>query len=84
MLTGLASRLARLVVQYCVDVQHGETVAIEGSTEALPLINEVYREVLRAGCLSILGEFRLSVAHSQVTSYLPRCLNAPTTGAHIV
>jgi aminopeptidase len=45
----LASKLARLVVQYSVDVQKGETVVIAGSTEAIPLMNELYREVLRAG-----------------------------------
>jgi len=45
----LAAKLANLVVHYSVGVQKGETVLILGSTEAIPLINEIYRETLRAG-----------------------------------
>jgi len=45
----LAARLAALVVRYSLAVQKGESVAIIGSTEAAPLINEIYRETLRAG-----------------------------------
>ena len=45
----LESKLARLVVQYSVAVEEGQTVVIAGSTEAIPLINELYRETLRAG-----------------------------------
>jgi aminopeptidase len=45
----LANRLARLVVHYSIAVQKGNTVLIMGSTEAIPFINELYRETLRAG-----------------------------------
>jgi aminopeptidase len=43
------SKQAKLCVKYCVDVQKGESVLIWGPVEAIPLINEIYREVLRAG-----------------------------------
>lgn len=49
MVNDLASRLARLLVQYSVNVQRGEVLYIEGSSEAIPLLNEIYRETLRAG-----------------------------------
>lgn len=45
----VASRLAKLVVQYSVAVKKGETVLILGSTEAIPFMNELYREALLAG-----------------------------------
>ena len=45
----LPSKLARLVVHYSLDVKKGQMVAIQGSTEATPLIKELYREILRAG-----------------------------------
>ena len=48
-LLDLPSRLAKLVVSYSLNVQKGEMVAMQGSTEAIPLIKELYREILRAG-----------------------------------
>jgi aminopeptidase len=45
----LPSKLAELVVQYSLEVKKGQMVAIQGSTEAVPLIKELYAEVLRAG-----------------------------------
>lgn len=41
--------LARIVVEYCVEVQPKNRVAIIGFAEAAPLIKELYREVLKAG-----------------------------------
>jgi aminopeptidase len=43
------SNLARIVVEYCVEVQPSNRVAIIGYAEAAPLIKELYREVLKAG-----------------------------------
>ena len=43
------SRWAKTLVNYCLDVKPGETVQINATPAAEPLINEVYREVLRAG-----------------------------------
>ena len=43
------SKQAKLCVNYCVEVQKGQSVLIQGSAETIPLINEIYREVLRAG-----------------------------------
>ena len=35
----MATRLAKLVVQYSAEVKTGETVVIQGSTESIPLMN---------------------------------------------
>ena len=42
-------RLASVLVGYSTGIQPGELVAIEGTVVALPLITEVYRQVLAAG-----------------------------------
>lgn len=41
--------LARLLTEYCVDVQPGDRVAVMGSTLAEPLMLALMREILRAG-----------------------------------
>ena len=43
------SRWATTLVNYCLDVKPDETVQINATPAAEPLVNEVYREVLRAG-----------------------------------
>ena len=43
------AKLADLLVNYCVEVQPGELIAIDGSRAGWPLIEETYRAVLRAG-----------------------------------
>jgi aminopeptidase len=43
------ARLAKLLTEYCVDVQPGDRVAVLGSTLAEPLMLAVQREILRAG-----------------------------------
>ncbi|MDX9857312.1 MAG: aminopeptidase [candidate division Zixibacteria bacterium] len=43
------TKLARLLVHYSVKVQKGQLVRIQGDPVALPLIEEVYREVVEAG-----------------------------------
>jgi aminopeptidase len=40
---------AQLIINYSVSVQKNEKVLIWGSTECLPLIKELYREVIRCG-----------------------------------
>jgi len=42
-------RLAQVLIRYSLNVQPGNLVAIQGGTEAIPLLREVYRETLRAG-----------------------------------
>lgn len=42
-------KLAKLLVDYSVDVRPGEKVAIEGTTLAEPLITQVYKRVLERG-----------------------------------
>jgi aminopeptidase len=43
------SRWAKTLVGYCLDVKPGETVQINATTAAEPLVAAVYGEVLRAG-----------------------------------
>jgi aminopeptidase len=43
------SNLAKILVEYCIDVQPGDRVALMASTLASPLMLELQREVLRAG-----------------------------------
>ena len=43
------NRMAQLLVRYSLNVQPDNLVAIQGGTEAIPLLREVYRETLRAG-----------------------------------
>lgn len=40
---------AKLLVQYCLDIQPGEKLFVRSTTEAEPLIREVFRETLKAG-----------------------------------
>jgi aminopeptidase len=43
------AKLANLLVNYCVELQPGQTVAIQSNHIALPLIRETYRAALKAG-----------------------------------
>lgn len=43
------NKLARLLVNYCVEVQPEQRVLLLGSTLAQPLVRETYREIIRAG-----------------------------------
>src|SRR5690348_369952 len=43
------SRLAQILIRYSLNVQPGNLVAINAGVEAIPLVREVYREILRAG-----------------------------------
>ncbi len=43
------SRMAQVLVRYSLAVQPGQLVAVMAGVEAIPLVCEVYREILRAG-----------------------------------
>ncbi|PHN04882.1 aminopeptidase [Flavilitoribacter nigricans] len=45
----LLAKYAHLLVHYCVDIQEGEKLYVRSTTEAEPLIREIYRHALRAG-----------------------------------
>jgi aminopeptidase len=49
-----ADRLAEILVRYSTAVQPGDQCVIQSTTEAEPLVQAVYEEVLRAGGLPIL------------------------------
>lgn len=46
--------LARLLVDYCLEVQPGQSLAIEAKTPALPLLEALHREVLQRGGYPLL------------------------------
>jgi aminopeptidase len=43
------ANMANLLVNYCVEVQAGESVAIGGGSLTTPLLEETYRQVIKAG-----------------------------------
>jgi len=48
-------KLAKLVVDYSVFVKKGENVMISASTEAAPLVNELYRQVVLRGAFPFVN-----------------------------
>ena len=48
----LLSKFAKLIVNYCIDIKKGNSVMIWGPVESIPLMNEIYREVLREAAAS--------------------------------
>lgn len=47
-------RWAQALIQYCLSVQAGETVGIQSSLLAMPLVEAVYQEVVRCGASPLL------------------------------
>jgi len=58
------TKLARVLVRYCLDVHRGDLFVIRGAPVATPLVAEVYREALAVG------------AHASVNLALPRVQEA--------
>ncbi len=42
-------KLAKILVNYCVEVRPNDQVLLSGSVAALPLVEETYRQILRSG-----------------------------------
>jgi leucyl aminopeptidase (aminopeptidase T) len=63
-------KFAKLLVNYEVDVKNGDKVLIMGSSEAIPLIRETYREVLKAGGYPIKPSDTFSMQKAQMMCYL--------------
>ena len=62
-----ADALAQILVRYSTNVKKGETVVVQGSSTAEPLVQAVYEEVLRAGGLPVVQlspEGAAAVQHS--------------------
>ena len=51
-------RLAKLITDYCVSVRKGDEVVISAGLESIPLVREVYREVVQRGGYPLLVRFR--------------------------
>jgi len=49
----MLEKYARLLVDYCLEIQDGERLFVQGSTLATPLIKEVYRWAMRRGAVVI-------------------------------
>ena len=47
MILNYLTTYAKLIVNYCVDIKKDDKVLIWGMVDSIPLINEVYREVLK-------------------------------------
>ncbi len=43
------ARWAKTLVEYCLEVKPGESVQINATSVAEPLVTAVYREIVRAG-----------------------------------
>ena len=50
-----AEALAQILVRYSTKVKKSETVVIQSSSTAEPLVQSIYEEVLRAGASRNLG-----------------------------
>ncbi|GGJ25100.1 aminopeptidase [Deinococcus roseus] len=54
MLQELAEKQARLLAAYCIHAQENETILIQGSTHALPVLEALHREILQRGARPLL------------------------------
>jgi aminopeptidase len=50
-----ADRLAQILVQYSAGVKKGDVCVINSTTAAVPLVNAVYEEILRAGGHAVMN-----------------------------
>lgn len=74
----LLAKYAHLLVHYCVEIQEGEKLYVRSTTEAEPLIREIYRYAVRAGAqVEVELDFReknrifLQEAGTAQLKYLP-------------
>ncbi len=51
------SRLARLITEYCVGIREGDEVVLRAGFEALPLVREIYREIVSRGGYPLIVGF---------------------------
>lgn len=65
----ILKKYASLLVHYCLEIKPGEKIYISSTTQAEPLVREVYREAIQAGAhveyhLSFREQHRLFMAHA--------------------
>jgi len=65
------ARLARLIAEYCVSIRRGDEVVINAGLEALPLVREVYREVVSRGGYPLLVNLGDEVLDEIMYRYAP-------------
>lgn len=66
----ILNKYANLLVNYCLELKTGQTIYINSSTLAEPLVREVYREALKVGAypevsLQIEGHSKIFFDHAQ-------------------
>ena len=71
-------KLAQLLVHYCIGVQPGQNISLSGTSAALPLVAETFREIIRAGGHpflnwneEIFGEILLKEGNEEQLKYVP-------------
>ncbi len=52
------SKLARLVVEYCVEVRKGDEVVIRAGVEAIPFVRELVKEIVSRGGYPVMIDLR--------------------------
>ena len=65
------SRLARLIAEYCVSIKKGDEVVVNAGLEALPLVREIYREVVTRGGYPLLVNLGDEVLDEIMYRYAP-------------
>jgi aminopeptidase len=76
-------KLARVLVEYCVQVKPGEKIALEGQWVSRPLMVATYREIIRAGGLpyvmwedSAMQEILIKEGNDEQLSFVPEAVKA--------
>ncbi len=62
----ILNKYARLLVEYCLEIEAGDKFLIQSATLGEPLVREVYREAIKAGALvetdlSFQGQYRILI-----------------------
>ena len=65
------SKLAKLIVNYCIDVKDGDEIIVSAGLEALPLIRELYKEILINGGYPLIINIRDEVLDEIFYKYAP-------------
>ncbi len=75
----MLSKMAKLILDYCVDLRSGDELLIEGSYEAYPLIKELWRYAVTKGAYpyliiqdEVLEEIFLKYAPKELLTHEPK------------
>ena len=75
----MLSRMARLILDYCIEARKGDEVVIEGGYEAYPLIKELWKYCVSRGVYpyllihdEVLDEIFLKYATKELLAHRPK------------